>query len=116
MKWQSTAAFDGDLRRLSSEELRLFRRVITERFVPAADRVAADPAVGWPASLRVKRVEGAGGIWEMTWSFSGPDRRATFEWTEVDGERAIRWRRVGGHEIFKDPGAMRRGRGGLARS
>jgi hypothetical protein len=39
----------------------------------------------------------------MTWSFSGPDGRATFEWTEIEAEPAIRWRRVGGHEIFDAP-------------
>jgi hypothetical protein len=53
--------------------------------------------------LRVKDVEGARGIWEMTWSFSGPDGRATFEWVQVEGERAIRWRRVGGHGMLNDP-------------
>ena len=103
MKWQSTPAFDADLRRLSRAELELFRKAVRETFVPAADRIASDPAGTWPASLRVKGVEGAPGLWEMTWSFSGPDGRATFEWTTVDGERAIRWRRVGGHGIFKDP-------------
>jgi hypothetical protein len=103
VKWQSTPAFDADLKRLSPHELELFRKVVREQFVPAADRIAADPAAKWPASLRVKNVEGAAGIWEMTWSFSGPDGRATFEWTQIDGERAIRWRRVGGHSIFNDP-------------
>lgn len=57
----------------------------------------------WPASLRVKAVRGAPAVWEMTWSFSGPDGRATFDLIEVDGEPAIRWRRVGGHEIFERP-------------
>jgi hypothetical protein len=103
VKWQTAPAFDADVRKLTSEELKLFRNVVRERFVPAADRVAADPAAKWPAGLRVKDVEGADGIWEMTWSFAEPDGRATFEWTEIVGERAIRWRRVGGHEIFNDP-------------
>jgi hypothetical protein len=39
----------------------------------------------------------------MTWSFSGPDGRATFEWVLVDGEPGIRWRRIGGHAIFGSP-------------
>ena len=39
----------------------------------------------------------------MTWSFSGPDGRATFEYFDVDDELAIRWRRIGGHAIFKTP-------------
>lgn len=103
MKWQSTPAFNADLNRLSPDELELFRKVVREQFVPAADRIAADPAATWPSGLRVKDVEGAAGIWEMTWSFSGPDGRATFEWIQIDGERAIRWRRVGGHSIFNDP-------------
>ena len=46
---------------------------------------------------------GTDGIWEMTWSFSGPDGRATFQWVSVVGEIRIRWRRIGGHEIFRKP-------------
>ena len=43
------------------------------------------------------------GVWEMTWSFAGPDGRATFEWATSDGEPVVRWRRIGGHEIFGQP-------------
>jgi len=57
----------------------------------------------WPARLCIKGVQAAPGVWEVTWSFSGPDGRATFEYVDVDGELAIRWRRIGGHEIFKSP-------------
>lgn len=103
MKWQAAPAFEADLRRLSERELRLFRTVVREQFAPAADLLAGGSATAWPKKLRVWRVEGAPGIWEMTWSLSGPDGRATFEWVELDGERAIRWRRAGGHEIFRDP-------------
>lgn len=42
-------------------------------------------------------------MWELTWSFAGPDGRATFEFFAVDGETAIRWRRVGRHDIFRNP-------------
>jgi hypothetical protein len=28
--------------------------------------------------------------WEMTWSFNGPDGRATFEWIAIDGELGLR--------------------------
>jgi hypothetical protein len=51
----------------------------------------------------MKSVQAAPGVWEVTWSFSGPDGRATFEYVEIGGELAIRWRRIGGHEIFKTP-------------
>ena len=103
MKWQAAPAFEADLRRLTARELELFRTVVREQFALAADRFVAAPSAGWPAKLRVRRVRGAPGVWEMTWSFSGPDGRATFEWVEVDGKPAIRWRRVGGHEIFRAP-------------
>lgn len=53
--------------------------------------------------LRIKSVEGASGIWEMTWSFPGPDGRATFQWVTIDGEAGIRWRRIGNHRILEDP-------------
>jgi hypothetical protein len=39
----------------------------------------------------------------MTWSWRDPDGRATWEWVEIDGEPAVRWRRVGTHQIFKRP-------------
>ncbi len=103
MKWQSTPAFDADLARLSPGELKLFREAVRTTFVSAAERRSRDPSSRWPAKLRVKKVAAATGIWEMTWSFSGPDGRATFEWISIEGEPAIRWRRVGGHEIFRNP-------------
>lgn len=55
------------------------------------------------ASPRVSDVENAPGIWEMTWSYGGPDGRATFEWVQIDGTLAVRWRRIGGHAIFRNP-------------
>lgn len=103
MKYQTTPAFDADVRRLSKGERELFLKVVGEAFVPAAERRAANPSSPWPKKLRVKAVAGATGIWELTWSFSGPDGRATFEWVAIDGEPGILWRRVGGHEIFGDP-------------
>lgn len=103
MKYERSPAFDADVRRLSDDEYELFRDVVLEILRPAAEARAADPARPWPGKLRVKRIQGAPGIWEMTWSFSGPDGRATWEWVEVDGEPAMRWRRVGGHAIFSRP-------------
>jgi hypothetical protein len=54
------------------------------------------------ASLRVKRVQGHTGIFEMTWSGDG---RATFEYgtEQIPGEPHIIWRRISGHDILKQP-------------
>lgn len=52
--------------------------------------------------LRLKRVAGRSGVWEMTWA---PDGRATFEYgPEQRSEQPhIIWRRVGTHDIFGEP-------------
>lgn len=72
-------------------------------FHDAAQRAASGQDNPWPASLRVKPVQGAPGIWEMTWSYRNPDGRATWEWIRINGEPAIRWRRVGTHSVFDRP-------------
>ena len=103
MKFETTPAFDADYRRLKPEHAADFKKVVRDKFVPACDAYAANPATPWPASLRVKAVRSAGGVLEMTWSFASPDGRATFELVTVDGERRVRWRRVGDHDVFKNP-------------
>jgi hypothetical protein len=102
VKYVVLESFRADYKRLSAGERGLFKRARPD-FVAACDRRAADPAATWPAALRAKDVEGAPGIWEMTWSFRGPDGRVTFEWVQIDGALAVRWRRIGGHSIFEQP-------------
>ncbi len=102
MKYEILDSFKGDWDRLSEHERRLVR-VVLPAFGDACDRFAAEPSTAWPASLRVKDVEGAPGIFEMTWSFKGPAGRATFEWVTIDGALGLRWRRIGGHAIFRKP-------------
>ena len=102
MKYVVLESFAGDYRRLSDRERAMFRRVL-RAFARACDAFVRQPSTPFPAALRVKPVEAAPGIFEMTWSFSGPDGRATFEWTRVDGEQAIRWRRIGSHRILREP-------------
>lgn len=103
MKFETTLAFDNDYRRLKVEHAAEFKKVVREKFIPACDAFAADPATPWPAALRIKAVRGAAGVLEMTWSFASPDGRATFELVTVDGETRVRWRRVGNHDVFKNP-------------
>ncbi|MDA8067333.1 MAG: hypothetical protein M0T77_01775 [Actinomycetota bacterium] len=60
----------------------------------------ADPPA-FPPGLRVKRVQGTDGVWEITFA---PDGRATFAYgTEVvPGEAHVIWRRVGSHDVLDD--------------
>lgn len=108
MRFEITASARSDYARLTTEERGLFSQGVAV-FNVAADRFAAtgDPSA-WPRQLRVKSVRHAPGILEMTWSFSGPDGRATWEWATVTdedgtGHSAVRWRRIGSHAIFSDP-------------
>jgi hypothetical protein len=103
VKFETTPAFDSDYRRLRPEHRTAFRLVVKEKFGPACDAYAADPSTPWPATLRVKPVRNAPGVLEMTWSFAGPDGRATFELITIDGDLRCRWRRVGDHAVFKRP-------------
>lgn len=61
---------------------------------------ATPPA--YAPGLRVKRVLGSPGIWEMTFA---PDGRATFSYGEETrpGEPHVIWRRVGTHDVLRDP-------------
>ncbi len=107
MKYELTSSAQADFKRLREDEKALFRRAVRD-FNTACDSVdGSSGSVQWPRSLRIKSVVDAPGVWEMTWSFSGPDGRATWEWTTVtEGgaeHRAVRWRRIGGHAIFRDP-------------
>ncbi|MEP7194749.1 MAG: hypothetical protein ABI903_18025, partial [Actinomycetota bacterium] len=79
MKFETTPAFDSDYRRLKPEHRTAFRLAAKEKFGPACDAYAADPSTPWPSALCVKPVRNAPGVLEMTWSFAGPDGRATFE-------------------------------------
>lgn len=48
-------------------------------------------------------MQSAPGVWEVMWSFAGPDGRATFEFRTVDGEISVLWRRIGDHSIYRNP-------------
>ncbi len=52
--------------------------------------------------LRIKKVRGLVGVWEMTWADDG---RATFSYEQSirEGEPHITWRRIGTHDIFVNP-------------
>ena len=103
MKFETTPAFDADVKRLKPEHRATFREALKTKFIPACAALEVDPAAVWPQGLRVKSIQGAPGVLEMTWSFASPDGRATFELVTVDEQLRCRWRRVGDHDVFKDP-------------
>jgi hypothetical protein len=88
--------FQKDFDQLSADEQERFREAVG-KFVQDLGR-----ARGFRPSLRVKGVQGAPGIYEMTWA---PDGRATFHYGEPIQEREahVVWRRVGTHAILANP-------------
>lgn len=92
-----TDRFKKDLADLDPADVTRFRRAIGQ-FVEDISGEARRPRPG----LRVKGVQGAPGVFELTWA---PDGRATFEYGEelLPGEPHVIWRRVGTHDIFARP-------------
>ena len=91
--FETTHRFTADLAALSPTERTRFQQAVLGRFLP-------DLTAGrFRAGLRVKAVQGAAGVFEMTWA---PDGRATFQYGEprLDGHIHVIWRRVGSHAIF----------------
>lgn len=102
MKHMEAEAFWADWERLTPRERGIFIaavRAMNEAFARRGS--AAIPR--WPRQLRIRQLAGHSGVFEMTWSFAGPDGRATFEIVEMQGQPAIKWRRTGGHDIFDNP-------------
>lgn len=56
----------------------------------------------FPPHLRVKRVQGTAGVWEITWAADG---RAMFRYGAeiLRGEPHIVWLRIGTHAVLDDP-------------
>ena len=107
MKYELPASARADLAKVGDPRRALLRAAMAA-FAKACGTHENPADIRFPAALRVKAVQGAAGVFEMTWSYASPDGRATFEWAEVtndDGtsEPMVRWRRIGTHAIFKRP-------------
>jgi hypothetical protein len=93
-EWQ--ALFDREWRALSTGQQRAFRDAV------AAFVEDLEGGTGFRKGLRVKKMQGREGVWDMSWA---PDGRATFHFGApvVVGQPHIVWRRIGTHTIFTSP-------------
>lgn len=94
--YEALGRFLRDFDRLTPEQQRQFRASV-EKFVEDLRR-----GRGLRPGLRVKRVQGAPGIYELTWADDG---RATFAYGAPvqEGEPHIVWRRIGTHDVVRAP-------------
>ncbi|OKJ10543.1 hypothetical protein AMK21_30090 [Streptomyces sp. CB00316] len=97
--YETTPRFTTDLDRLTPEQRYRFRQTVAA-FV-------YDLRTGcFRAGLRIKRVQRASGIYELTWSMgTGPAGRATWEYgpSKLPGTPHVIWRRIGTHDILTGP-------------
>ncbi len=93
-----TRAFIRDYESLTHRQQDSFDRK-REEFVEDLLAMEKDPRERFRASLRIKKVQGQPGLFEMTWA---PDGRATFSMGRpvIEGKRHIVWHRVGDHSIL----------------
>jgi len=89
------ASFWRDWEQLTDEQRELFLQMIP-KFV---DDLRSGSFRG---GLRVKGLKGARGVFEVTWA---PDGRATFAFgrERKAGEPHVIWRRVGTHDVLRNP-------------
>jgi hypothetical protein len=94
--YEKLPRFQEDFDQLLPRDKERFRQAVA-KFIEDLDRGAS-----FRAGLRVRGIDGAPGIFEMTWA---PNGRATFEYGRParEGETHVRWRRVGTHAIFDKP-------------
>jgi hypothetical protein len=94
--YDKTARFKADFRLLDDKQRAAFLRAVD------AFREDLSRGQGFRNGLRVKGVQGADGVFEMTWAANG---RATFSYGQSlhEGEPHIIWRRIGTHGIFGTP-------------
>ncbi|MEV7683197.1 hypothetical protein AB0O64_32350 [Streptomyces sp. NPDC088341] len=98
--YETLPRFTADLDRLTPQQRQRFRRTV------AAFVEDLHAGGRFRAGLRVKRVQRAPGIYELTWSMgTGPAGRATWEYgpERRRGTPHVIWRRIGTHDILTGP-------------
>lgn len=92
-----TARFAREYARLPRELREAFRQMLP--LLVAA--LQTSPPL-FPPGPRVRRVQGTDGVWEVTFA---PDGRATFHYGDEirAGDPHVVWRRVGTHDVLREP-------------
>ncbi|MFI2318840.1 hypothetical protein AMK17_25520 [Streptomyces sp. CB00072] len=98
--YETLRRFAADLDPLTPEQQHRFRQIVAA-FVDDLRN-----GQRFRASLRIKRIRCAPGVFELTWSMgTGPAGRATWEYGPERrvGTPHVIWRRIGTHDILTSP-------------
>lgn len=95
--YEAPRRFLREYARLSRDQRKAFARARSKLVVALRETPPS-----FPPELRVKRVQGVRGVWELTFA---PDGRATFGYgpPRLGGNPHVVWRRVGTHDVLRDP-------------
>jgi hypothetical protein len=103
VKFKKQPIFLREYQRLTAQEREKFLEALSV-FITSVKHFEQHPeAFIWPTSLRFEKLVGFNQIYAITWSFKQPDGRATFRMETMSGEMWITWRRIGRHDIYKNP-------------
>jgi hypothetical protein len=99
VRYHTTAGFDSSFAKLPREHRRLFTDAVRTHLFPALAAGSHRGVAPWPTRLRIHRI---GGVYSLTWNFSGPDGRAPFTvGPDTDGEPILTWLAIGYHDIYE---------------
>ena len=95
---EETPTFLRDYGRLTNTQEKRLEAALSQ-FIADLRAIEAGEQAWFRPGLRVKRVRGVAGLYEMTWA---PDGRATFSWGQPlrVGTRHVVWHRCGDHSIL----------------
>ncbi len=92
-------SFKRDFKKLKREHKKLFIELQSVFLKEMEEYLLEEKSVS--KKFRLKEMRHSNNVWSMTWSFSRPAGRATFQLTEIGNELAVIWLRIGNHDIYK---------------
>lgn len=92
-------SFKRDFKKLKREHKRLFIEMQSVFIVELEEYLLDKKSIS--NKFRLKELRHTNNVWSMTWSFSRPAGRATFQLIEMKNELTLIWLRIGNHDIYK---------------
>lgn len=92
-------SFKRDFKKLKREHKKLFIELQSVFIVELEEYLLDKKSVS--NKFRLKELRHTNNVWSMTWSFSRPAGRATFQLIAMKNELTLIWLRIGNHDIYK---------------